>query len=968
MKTFSFVKSIIFSFVLLSVFIFSCEKNKVYDNNLGIVAGVESISLIDSENPEKGLGSDITCEIDTAEYTVSLTVAHSAILTGLKFDIKLSEGYSISPSSGEEVDFELVEKPSGESTEEASETPSEESSSKRYKKVFTVTKGDKSQEYTVYITKESAPKLTEFKISANESKGIKSEVTALITDATDTATGKILLKIPYTGTAINLTELAVAATIPDNHTLDPVAGIISEDINGKEFTLKTALGSKRVYTVDVVKGPYISAFKFETNPAEGTANTGIISEVIGNIDHTAGTVKLIVPSGVTLPSLTPTITVGENTKSEFTHSAQTNFSSNVQYTVTSSNSSATDFTKVYTVTATQNAEPRIQSFAFDTTKSGNGNKNLGTPVVEIKHNSTGSEGEIILKVPHDADLTGLTPTVTASTPSGIQVYKGESSTDDANTSSNDFSNSHDGSVKYSAVGTAGGRKVYSVKVYKEPKISAFKFESSNNSDGAFPSSITKYDGSVSGNNITITVANIVNVTSLKASITGSNIASDYVTSELNFTTGSGGNTLTLDVPNQYLPGYTKTYTVTLTKEAAPKLGSFKIPATTGKGIKDEVTADLTHEEGSDAGIIKLKFDHKEAGRNTDIVLTGLTPTIGVPAGCSIDSPSSQVVSGDISSARFTLTTALGSKRVYTVTAVKGPFIRTFKFGTSNTGISSDSAASIDHNTGAITITVPSAVARNSSENKVTLTPTIEFGGDDATTASSSPASGVPQEFTSGEAVQYIVTGKEGMQKTYQVTVTRTPSTEAVIKSFEIESGHSGNISETGTGDKGRIVVPVTSVPGSSVTPSITKSEYATVTPANAQTFSYDTPKEYTVRAEDTSTAAKIYDVYIYDSTKVLTADKLKITDSSTSGASTDITPDSKNINANTRVISITVPAGTSLTDLTLSLDSSSSYTLAPTDGQDFSAGKEVKYKLTETSSSTVVGHYWVKIEVSGSAS
>ncbi|BAV94748.1 DUF5018 domain-containing protein [Ichthyobacterium seriolicida] len=947
------VKSIIFSFVLLSAIIFSCDKKKIIQDDLNIC--IESFSLLNSENTDKKLGSDITCDIDIDNHTISLKVPNGAILEGLKFSIKTCEGSSISPASGQEVNFEVVEE---SATDEVSEESAKKPSTQRYKKTFIVTAKDgKTQEYTVYITKEAAPKLTEFKISADAAKGIKTEISAVITDDTDTATGKILLKIPYKG-AITLTGLTPVINVPEGCTIDPADGSeISEDINVKEFTLtKTDTGSQRVYTVEVVKGPYIESFKFAATSSSGSStNAGISTEVTGVIDHIVGTISVIVPNGVTLSSLTPTITVGENTKAEYIPSAQTNFSSNVEYTVTSSNPSAADFTKVYTVSVTQNAEPAISEFKF--LNSNNGSKNL---VGDITGEINGSD--IIVKVPYNAELNGLTPTITASSAlADTQVYSGDAG--QAAIAATDFSNSHAAAVKYSAVGPAGGRKVYSVKVYKEPKINTFKFTSSVNSSAGFPTSPTEYDGSISGDDITILVANTVKVTNLKASITGDNI---NTTNPINITFTSTSDTspysATIEVQNEHLSSYTKTYTVTLTKEAAPKLTEFKISADTTKGIQSEVTGDITDDDSNSAstGTIKLKFDHKVSNRNTDIDLTGLTYTNEPIAGCTL-TPGTPLASNSIAGQTFILTKdATGSKRVYAVTAVKGPFIKSFKFGTGNTGISSDiSAASIDHNTGAITITVPATVNKDLSsgtDNKVSLTPTIELGGDTPTIVS--PNTGVSTEFTSGTAVSYTVTGADGMTKTYQVTVTRTKSNLAQITKFTIDSTN-GDIThpDTGNGDKGRIVVPVANPPTGTKTPTIEKSDYATVSPSTAQNFTYENPVTYTLTAEDTSTQ-KIYEVYIHDSTKTIaSSDSLKLANSS----SAEITPTSKDINETTRVITITVPASTTnLNNLTLTLTGASSgLSIEPTDPQDFSGEKEVKYILKE--SSDVKGHYWVKV-------
>ncbi|BAV94710.1 DUF5018 domain-containing protein [Ichthyobacterium seriolicida] len=806
--------------------------------------------------------------------------------------------------------------------------------------------------YIVTLTKEAASKLTGFTITANTGKGIKTDVSAVITDDTDTATGKILLKIPY-NESIDLTGLSFTAIIPDNHTLDPVAGAIAEDITTKQFALiKTDTGSQRGYTVEVVKGPYISAFKF---PA---SNSGINTDISAtNINHDTGKITIIVPNGVTLSNLTPTIAVGENTKTDFTPSAQTDFSSNVEYTVTSSNPSATDFTKVYTVTVTQNAEPAISEFKF--LNSNNSSKNL---VGDIIGDINGSD--IIVKVPHNTELNDLTPTVTAkSTPSGIQVYKGDTGTAPY-TEAADFTNSHDGSVKYSAVGSAGGRKVYSVKVYKEPAISEFKFESSNNSGADFPSGKT-YTGTVTDNTIAVTVANTVDVANLKATITGSNIAANLVISNLNFSSGSA----TVTVANEHLPSYTKEYTVTVTKEAAPKLTEFKITADATKGIVSEVKATFTHpSDDSNTGTIELKFPKDSS---TEINLDGLSYTNEPIAGCTL-TPGTPVTRS-IHNQQFTLTTTLGSKSVYTVTAVKGPFIKSFKFEDSQNskkGINSSSPIEgvINHEANTITVTLPATVKKDSDgNNKVTLTPTIEFGGDSATTVS--PNTETSTQFTSGTPVDYTTTAN-GMTKTYQVTVTRTPSVEVKITKFEIETNNLGSISETGTGAKGRIVVPVATVP-TNTTPTIEKSDYSTVSPNGAQTFSsYDDSKEYTVTAED-ATTTKTYDVYIYDNAKTITdSDTLKVEKDGT-----EITPSSKVITENSRVITVTVPSSTTneqLKALTLTFDtttssSSSSLTLTAdpaASGQDFSDGKEVKYTLKE--GNDVKGHYWVKVAATGS--
>ncbi|BAV94384.1 DUF5018 domain-containing protein [Ichthyobacterium seriolicida] len=1251
MKTFSFVKSITFSFVLLSVFIFSCEKNKGYDNNLDIGVGIESISLIESENPEKGLVSDITCDIDTAEYTVSLTVPHSAILTGLKFDIKLSEGYSISPASGDEVNFELEE-----SSEESSETPSLQ----RYKKVFTLTAKDgTAKEYKVYITKgssnecaissfkfindeknngkglvkditgiiiksesgeatislivpniadladlkptieissgatvspaneeaktftsgseeeytvtaqdgttktykvtvtkEEGPKLESFKIPADNNKGIRDEVTATFEHEQGSATGKILLNIPYTGTTITLTGLTPTITFPEgctvnsasgapvtgeissvtftltktdtgsqrvytveavkgpsigkfefktgsnsgngittdisatsiNHdtgaiaitipstvnlnqnltptievesgvTVDPLSetpltftantpvqykvstngiektyevtvtkeaaprltkfeiaanngkGIkekveatlthaedsdtgtillkfpkdmdteislteltptigvptgcsvdapssqaVSGEISGKTFTLTTTLGSTRTYTVEAVKGPFISSFKFETTSG-GSANTGISTTVNGVINHVNNTITITVPSTVDLANtqLTPTITLINGSIDPAPSARLFNNNQTIQYTV--KNSTYTSFAKTYTVTVTKEAAPQLTEFKIAAKTS----QGIASEVQATLTHAEGSDtGTILLKFPKDMDtdisLTGLMPTITLPDGCSVDPPSGQAVSGEIGMANNNT---------VTLTSALGSKRVYTITIVKGPFIKSFKFGTA--SSGTNTGISTTVNGVIShaNNTIAITVPSGVTLSSLTPTITLGDDSTSTVEPAASVRPFSSNQAVVYTVKNSTYTDFSKVYTVTVTKEVAPKLTGFTITANPTNGIQNDVTAELTYDDADNAatGTIKLKFEHKVAGYSNEIVLTGLTPTITYPNGYSIDHTSGTEVSESIHEKTFTLTTTLGSKRIYTVQAVKGPFIKLFKFGTANsgtnTGINTEVTGQINHENNTIAITVPGSVKKISSgENKVTLTPTIELGGDDTTAVQ--PASAQSQQFTIDTALNYTVTGKDGMKKIYDVTVTRTKSNLTQITSFTIDS-NSGNITETVSGaadNKGRIVVPVSSPLTGAKTPTILKSDYATITsPSGAETFSYENPVTYTVTAEDNSTT-KSYDVYVYDSTKVIVTDSLKLT---SNGA--DITPDSKNIDANARVISITVPTGTDLSNLTLSLDSSSSYTLDPTGEQNFSNETEVKYTLKESGSSNAVGHYWVKIAV-----
>ncbi|BAV94635.1 hypothetical protein [Ichthyobacterium seriolicida] len=1103
-----FVKSVIFSFVLLSVIIFSCDKKKIIEDDLNIC--IESFSLLDSENEEKKLGSDIDCDIDVENYTISLTVPHTAVLDGLKFNIVPCEGTTISPASGEEVNFEEVVEESIEeeaTNEGVDEETIKKPSTQRYKKIFTLTKDGKSQNYTVYITKALASdcSISSFKLEKTNNDGkIFADRVGDITESTDNEPSTITLHVSdaatldgltptivHTGTSFSSGELITTETADSagtrittttvNYTVTAADGktkvyvvkyikdlssnnrisvfsftkdtsnnsntglkltrsstgarasdvtissgntnaetisvkvsteaditnliptitkhenaTISPDVaahdyaDSKTYTITAEDGQTKEYTVSVTKNlsnaKEISSFKFENsqnpdknfgsndypsgtitstgdndvavsvkipnavtltglkpsiefsanasvNPGNeapqnftrgtavdytvtaqdgttrrynvtigelsaaadiisfkiltkdhaslsskitadmtisptnsgsdytivldgedqttvslspeivvspgatvdpaskaeteftyGTAktytvtaengttkaysvtvkssnskmksfkfktsdgtnqNTGkIVQEVEGTINDNTVTVK--VPHDAVLTNLTPEVLGNNGSTVTFKTGGEANtaqdFSSQKTYTVTAQDGTTSD----YNVTVTQNAAPQIETFKFTT--ASNNSKNLGGDITgTITHNSGTTAGEIIVKVPHDADLNGLVPTVTtnSSALANTQVYKGDSGTEVANTST-DFSNSHSTPVQYSAVGPAGGRKVYNVKVYKAPAITEFKFEQNKNTGNTdFPANKT-YVGSVNetGKTITITVANTVNVASLTPTITGSNLGSTFTPTALNFTTSgaSSSYSATITVQNEHLSSFTKNYTVNLTKEAAPQLTEFKITADESKGIKDEVSAEFTYpSDSSNTGIIKLKFDHKVATHHTDIDLTNLSYTSVPDTGHTL-TPTSPLTDGQsIHNQTFTLTkTDTGSKSVYTVTAVKGPFIKSFKFGkdtSGNTGKNlgaTDVEGVIDHANNTIKLELPKDVTMDSSGgNTITLTPTIELGGDGSPSVTS--PSGTEQTFTLDSETQYTVTGADNMEKTYQVTVTKKTS-------------------------------------------------------------------------------------------------------------------------------------------------------------------------------------------------
>ncbi|BAV94632.1 DUF5018 domain-containing protein [Ichthyobacterium seriolicida] len=727
-----------------------------------------------TQNTDKSFNSqdyDGTINNPSSEEDGTVTIAkmpHTITnLTGLKPSIVLSNSNAtVSPGNGIAQDFTRGE-------EKIYTVTAQDGTTRKYK--VTIGELSAAADITSFIIKKSDH------TTPNEVRMTGSEVSGVISNSGSNHT----ITISLDGEGDDSINLKPAIEFSAGATVNPASGAGTEFTYGtaQTYTVTAENGSQKTYQVTVKSSnSKMKSFGFKKDTGNNSSKK-IVQDVTGTIDHVAKTVTVNVPYNADVTALTPEIVLynGASVSPEATTAQNFSDSNTVKYTVTAQDGTTSD----YNVTVTQNAAPQIETFKFTT--ASNNSKNLGSTDIigEITHNSGDTPGEIIVKVPHDAEIGELTPTVTTS--SGATVYKG-TATEAANTSNN-FDNSQSTPKEYSVVDSAGGRKVYEVKVYKEPAITEFKFEKSANSDTGFPAgkTYTAESAAITQGNllqngtISITVANTINVTNLKATISGNNINPSTTTIDTSFTSTSGTSTYstTITVANQYLSDFTKTYTVNLTKEAAPQLTEFKITANTNKGIAAEVGATFTHPTSTgNTGTIKLKF-HKNNEHVFD--LTGLTPTITSPQGCTVSPASDAAVTGEINNQQFTLTkTDTGSKRVYTVEAVKGPYISKFEFKkdtTGNTGKNlgdADIDGTIDHAQNTIKLEVPSGVTMDSGGNTVTITPTIEVGGDNANVE---PASLTPKEFTvdNSTTVDYTVTGADGMIKTYKITVSKASS-------------------------------------------------------------------------------------------------------------------------------------------------------------------------------------------------
>ena len=196
---------------------------------------------------------------------------------------------------------------------------------------------------------------------------------------------------------------------------------------------------------------------------------------------------------------------------------------------------------------------------------------------------------------------------------------------------------------------------------------------------------------------------------------------------------------------------------------------------------------------------------------------------------------------------YTVTAEDGhTKSVYSITVEKGKSnvakITSFKIG----GV----VASINHENGTITALLESTEKLNAIKPEIVVS---EY-------ATVNPASKVATDFTNSATtpVEYTVTAEDGhTTKVYKVTITRKKSTEAKIVSFKV-GDRVGKIND----DKTINVVVSYDADLTSVSPTITFSEYATLSPDSgvSQDFSNAKIVPYTVTAEDGTQA--IYNVRV----------------------------------------------------------------------------------------------------------
>jgi hypothetical protein len=292
------------------------------------------------------------------------------------------------------------------------------------------------------------------------------------------------------------------------------------------------------------------------------------------------------------------------------------------------------------------------------------------------------------------------------------------------------------------------------------------------------------------------------------------------------------------------------------------------------------------------------------------IKTNLVPTVTVSAAASV-SPISGTAQDFTSPKTYTVTAEDGTTQDYVVTV--NNLKNTEKQITAFT-IAGQVSSAIDQAAKTVTVTMPFGTI------KTNLVPTITLSA----AASVSPTSGTAQDFTSSKT--YTVTAEDGTTQDYAVTVNNLKNTEKQITAFTIAGQVSSAI------DQAAKTVTVTMPFGTSKTnlvPTITLSAAASVSPTSGTAQDFTSSKTYTVTAEDGSTQDY-----------AVTVNNLKNTEKQIT-AFTIAGQVSSAIDQAAKTVTVTMPFGTSKTNLVPTITLSAAASVSPTSGaaQDFTSPK-----------------------------
>jgi len=412
---------------------------------------------------------------------------------------------------------------------------------------YTVTAIDGStQTYTVTVQFGSgaAKDITSFTLQASSNAGLKNGVVGTIADATITMT------VPFATdlTALVATFTTTGASVSVKGTKQ-TSGVTPNDFtNPVTYTVTALDGSTKDYTVTVNVAANtakdITAYSFLA-----ANNSGLTADVVGTINGTNIAVK--VPFGTNVTALVATFaTTGQSvavgTAAQTSGTTANDFTSPVVYKVTAADGSTQSYT--VTVTIAPSSAKDITAFSFTAAK----NPSLSADVV-----GTITSTNIAVTVPYGTPVTALIATFTTT---GKTVTVG-ATTQVSGTTANNFTSA----VTYKVTAADSSTKSYTVTVTvalnPAKDITAFSFLMANNS--GLTADVT---GTITANNIALTVPVGTNVTALVATFTttGASVAVGATPQTSDVTANDFTSPVTYTV--KAADNSTKDYTVTVTGE------------------------------------------------------------------------------------------------------------------------------------------------------------------------------------------------------------------------------------------------------------------------------------------------------------------------------------------------------------------------------------------------------------------
>jgi hypothetical protein len=515
------------------------------------------------------------------------------------------------------------------------------------------------------------------------------------------------------------------------------------------------------YTVTAENGT-TKDYVVTVNEAPSNVKTITKFEILGKTASIQGTaIALTLPYDTDRTQLVPSIEIS-GTKLEPANGVPQNFTHPVLYRVTAADNSFTDF--VVTVTNAKNDAKNITGFTIQ--------------------GATGDIGSdtITVTMPYGTNRTALAPQITIS---------GDSVTPESNVP-RDFTSPR----TYTVRASDGTTKEYTVTVQL----------AMNDAKDILTFDIMGVTPNITSNAVSLTVPFNTDAATLTPiiSISGVEIIP------------ASGVLQDFRNPVEYMvkaeDGTIKTYTVTVTvaKNDAKDISSFKIGSAQGNILGSAISVTVPH--GSDA--------------------SSLTPTI-TSTGVLIE-PGSGVPNDFRTAKDYVVTADDGTTKTYTVTVTVAKSDAKDITAFTILGVPGDITGN------AISITLPHG------NSKSALMPVIDHTGQNVT-----PASGAQTDFTN--AVPYTVTAEDGTTKVYNVTVDVAENDAKNITSFEI-LGAGGTI----VADTIAITLPY-GTPKNNLTPTIAHTGDE-VAPGTGVPNDFTTPALYTVTADDGST--KTYTVTV----------------------------------------------------------------------------------------------------------